>query len=411
MIRLTLKSIVAGLAASVALVSAAQAGGLERGGYNIDLLFDTSRFATDASVAYVMPERDLNNVVDIDITDGIGSNGIGGGATNGVRETESYAVPRLGAKVGIGEYLDCMGDYSQPYGAHSNPGRNWMGANSNTETKIESDGYAATCSVKFQVGKGQFRVLGGVSYLDMSGFKERLVAPLPPAFGTGLGRVDLEDSGYGWRAGVAYEIPEIAFRASAVYYAEVELDSISGVLDLTQVPVAPAPLGGASTPIFGSATMPQAFEIKVQTGIAPGWLAFGSVKWVDWSVLQSIALCPTFTAAVACTSGGPTEVTSLDLYYRDGWTVTGGVGHKFNDNLSGLVALTWDRGTATTMGTQSDTWTVAAGGSFTPNKNVEIRLGGALGVLTSGTSADSRITYDYSSDLVAAVSGAIKVKF
>ncbi|AKI00469.1 long-chain fatty acid transport protein [Hoeflea sp. IMCC20628] len=406
MIRGTLKTFVALMATTVALASAAQAGGLERGGYNVDLLFDTSRFATEATATYVMPQRDLNNVVDVDATDGTPV-----GPANGVRETESYWVPRLGAKVGIGAHVDCMADYSQPYGAHSKPGTNWAGANSNTETDIGSDGFAATCSVKFQAGKGQLRVIGGVSHLEISGFKERLTAVIPAAFGTGIGRVNLEDSGIGWRTGIAYEIPEIAFRASAVYYSEVQLNSISGVLDLTQNPFAPAPFGGAVTPIFGAATMPQVVEIKVQSGIAPGWLAFGSVKWVDWSVLQSIALCPTFTAAFGCSSGAPNEVTSLDLYYRDGWTVTGGVGHKFNDNLSGLVALTWDRGTATTTGTQSDTWTVAAGGAFTPNENVEIRLGGALGVLTSGSSSDARITYNYGSDLVAAISGAVKVKF
>lgn len=191
----------------------------------------------------------------------------------------------------------------------------------------------------------------------------------------------------------------------------MQLDSISGVLDLTQNPFAPAPVGGVVTPIFGSATMPQAFEIKVQSGIAPGWLAFGSVKWVDWSVLQSIALCPTSTAALGCSSGAANEVTSLDLFYRDGWTITGGVGHKFNDKISGLVALTWDRGTATTVGTQTDTWTVAAGGSYMPNENVEIRLGGALGVLTSGSSSDARISYNFGNDLVAALSLSAKVKF
>ncbi|MGJ8570901.1 MAG: outer membrane protein transport protein [Hoeflea sp.] len=402
----TLKSAMVAMAASVAFVSAAQAGGLERGGYNIDLLFDSSRFATEAVGTYVMPQRKLNNVVDNNAADGTP-----GGPANGVKDTESYLVPRLGAKVGIGEYVDCMADYSQPYGAHSNPGRNWAGANSNTETDIGSDGYAATCSVKFQAGKGQLRVIGGISHLEISGFKERLTAVIPAAFGTGIGRVNLEDSGIGWRTGLAYEIPEIAFRASAVYYSEVQLNSISGVLDLTQNPFAPAPLGGAVTPIFGSATMPQAFEIKVQSGIAPGWLAFGSIKWVDWSVLQSIALCPTSTVALGCSSGAANEVTSLDLFYRDGWTVTGGVGHKFNDNVSGLVALTWDRGTATTVGTQTDTWTIAAGGSFTPKENVEIRLGGALGVLTSGSSSDARISYNYGNDLVAAVSGSLKVKF
>jgi long-chain fatty acid transport protein len=394
----TEKLIGAALVASLAATGAAYAGGLERGGYNVDLLFDTSRFATEAGVVYVMPQRDLNNVVDIDGGDGFGSDGANGGAANGVRDTESYAVPRVGAKLGLGENIDCMADYSQPYGVHSNPGRDWRGANSNVETKIDSDGYAATCSYKFQAGKGQFRIIGGVSYLEIGGFKERLVAPLPaPA---GIGRVDLEETGMGWRAGLAYEIPEIALRVSAMYYSEVDLNNITGTLDLTGV-------GSGIIPIFGSATMPQSFEIKAQSGIAPGWLAFGSVKWVDWSVLQTIPLCPVGTPS--CSSS--TQITSLDLGYRDGWTVSGGVGHKFTDTVSGLVALTWDRGTATDFGTQSDTWTVAAGASYSPNENVEIRLGAALGVLTSGSSADDRITYDYGNDLVSAVSGAVKVKF
>lgn len=410
MIRNVFKAMTMGLVASAAWAGVAQAGGLERGGYNIDLLFDDSRFTTSATATYVAPDRTLENVVDIDPSDGLGADGIGGGATS-VQATESYWVPRLGAKLGIGEYVDCMIDYSQPFGAHTNPGRNWVGANSNIETKIDSDGYAGTCSVKFQAGKGQFRMIGGVSYLEISGFKERLVFPLPPAFGSGVGRVDLEDSGIGWRAGVAYEIPEIAFRVSAVYYSEVELDEVTGTLDLTGVPVAPPPIGGAITPIFGSATMPQSFEVKIQSGIAPGWLAFGSVKWVDWSVLQSVPLCPTFTSALGCSSGAANEVTSLDLAYRDGWTVTGGVGHKFNDQFSGLVAVSWDRGTSTTFGHQSDTWTFATGGSYKPNENVEFRLGGALGILTSGSSVDKRITYDYDSDLVAAISGGVKIKF
>lgn len=206
--RETLKSAMVALATSVALSSAAQAGGLERGGYNIDLLFDTSRFATEAVGTYVMPQRKLDNVVDNNPLDGTP-----GGPANGVKDTESYLVPRLGAKVGIGEYVDCMADYSQPYGAHSNPGRNWAGANSNTETDIGSDGYAATCSVKFQAGKGQLRVIGGVSHLEISGFKERLTAVIPAAFGTGIGRVNLEDSGIGWRAGLAYEHPGNSFQS------------------------------------------------------------------------------------------------------------------------------------------------------------------------------------------------------
>ena len=75
----------------------------------------------------------------------------------------------------------------------------------------------------------------------------------------------------------------------------------------------------------------------------PGWLVFGSVKWTDWSQIQFIPFCPVGMSPCA---PGSTAINTLDLFYRDGWTVSGGVGHKFNDQWSGAVSLTWDRGTS-----------------------------------------------------------------
>lgn len=413
-------------AMTVALAAGtANAGGLERGGYNIDLLFDPSTYAAEAAATYVNPQRELNDVTDTNIANGVGSNGIGGGKTDGVRDTEGYWVPRVGVKAGIGDSVDCMADYSQPWGAHSKPGRDWAGANDNIETKVESDNYAATCSYKWDVGQGQFRVIGGGFYQEVSGFKDRLVVGgLPPAFGSGVGHLELDSNGWGWRAGVAYEITEYALRASLVYNSEVDLGDITGTLDLTQIPgfVIPGnPLLGVKTPVFGDASMPDSLELKFQSGFAPDWLAFGSVKWTDWSQLQSIAFCPTSTKGLAsCTSGGPTEATSLDLLYRDGWTVSGGVGHKFNDQWSGALSLTWDRGTSTGIGTQSDTWTLGTGVSYAPTENVELRLAGAVGYLTSGKSSSKTVggntfgddvSYSYDDDLVTAISTSLKVKF
>jgi long-chain fatty acid transport protein len=406
---------------SLALIGTAHAGGLERGGYNIDLLFDPAPVAGELSGTYVMPERKIKNAVDTDTSSAfpLPVTGRGGGDLNSrsgsADDSESYFVPRMGIKVGVGDHLDCMGDYSQPWGIHSAPGLNWAGANSNIETKIESENFAATCSYKMDAGKGQFRFIGGVFYQDISGFKERLVQDFSgfPVPLSGVGRIDLEGNGVGWRIGAAYEIPEIALRASLVYNSEVDLGDVTGDVDLTQV-------GRGVIPVIGTATMPQSVEFKVQSGIAPGWLAFGSVKWVDWSVLQIVNFCAV-GAPVACTYGGPSFVTSLDLLYRDGWTVSGGIGHKFNDRWSAAATLTWDRGTTTGLSTQTDTWTVGAGASFSPNKNVEVRFGGAIGILTSGSVGvvtdeagiphGTDVSYDFGDDLVTALSAPFKVKW
>ncbi|EJL58004.1 long-chain fatty acid transport protein [Rhizobium sp. CF122] len=400
------------------------AGGLDRGGYNIDLLFDQSRFSAQSAVFYVMPQRELKNVTDTN-TSALTGGGNLNSRSHSADETENFAVPYVGFKAGY-EDVDCLFDYSEPFGAHTNPGINWAGANNNIETKIETHNYATTCSYKFDVGPGQLRLIGGAFYQEVEGFKERLVSTIPSLIGTGtgIGRLDLEDNGWGWRTGIAYEIPEYGIRASLVYNSRVKYDSLSGTVDLTQVraPVAPlnaAPFGSV-TNVFGEAEAPDSLELKVQSGIAPDWLAFGSVKWTNWSVLQSIPLCPVSTKGRACTSSSPTKLTSLDLLYQDGWTVTGGIGHKFNEQWTGAVSLTWDRGTSHGYGAQTDTWTVGLGAAYNPTDNIEWRVAGALGVLTSGSSGvlvedgvtyGNDVSYDFGNDLVAAVSTSIKVKF
>jgi len=412
---LRLKALAGAGCFSIALIGAvmhpAHAGGLERGGYDIDLLFDPAPVATEAEATYVMPDRKYKNA------EGPGGTPLFPGFSSTADGAEPYWVPRIGVKAQVVQSVDCMVDYSQPWGAHTAPGVNWNGAVSNIETDITSNNYAGTCSYKFDAGKGQLRFIGGVFYQDISGFKESLVGFTPITFQPLSGRVDLDASGWGWRAGIAYEIPDIALRASLVYNSQVKLDNISGTLTL------PNGLGGtASTPIYGSTQyMPDSVELKLQSGIAPGWLAFGSIKWVNWSVLQSVPICPVGFPSSTCFTNGPGQVTSLDLMYRDGWTVSGGIGHKFNDQWSAAGQLTWDRGTSHGYGAQTDTWTLGGGVAYTPSPNVEVRLAGAVGVMTSGHSgtlagengyvAGTDASYDFGNDLVTAISGGIKIKF
>jgi long-chain fatty acid transport protein len=126
-------------------------------------------------------------------------------------------------------------------------------------------------------------------------------------------------------------------------------------------------------PAEGFGNLPQSVEFKAQSGIAPGWLAFGSVKWADWSVQRELKVVT------------PSPLlSSSDIYnWKDGWTVTGGVGHAFNDNVSGALSLTWDRGVATGWDLSSDTYTLAAGGVLKDKLGGELRAGVGVSYLTS----------------------------
>ncbi|MFU0503746.1 outer membrane protein transport protein [Pseudaminobacter sp. NGMCC 1.201702] len=407
------------LALATTMTSLANAGGFDRGGVNIDLLFDESRFATEAGVTHVAPHRELENVRRLD-----GS----GAATARVKVDDSYTVPRFGIKANVFEPVDCLATYTEPYGADADYGRGKAYSPTSVEFKVDTRDLGLTCSYKIPLEKGSFRLIGGVSYQEVEAFQSRetlqtfaLPRPggLPPLVlhNPGLGVFALSDEAVSWRAGVAYEIPEIAFRASLVYSSRYKYDNLSGTVNTTGFAVGPTgPSNGAFLgvfPVSASTEVPQALELKVQSGIAPGWLAFGSVKWQEWSKLGIIPI----NGVINPVTGAVSRTTSFDPLYRDGWTVTGGIGHSFTDTLSGAVSVTWDRGTSTSSGYQTDLWNFAVGGSYKPNEHVEVRLGGSLGLWTSGESSftggdpANAVSYSFGNDLVTAVSGAIKVRF
>lgn len=425
MIRSTLKSAVAVLATSVAMSSIALAGGFDRGGVNTDLLYDDSRIATEAAVTVVLPQRKITNVVR-------GTNsadpfvlGVQAPASTASLDVDNdYAVPRLGGKLRIADGVDCLATFTQPFGADAGYGTNNAYSPTAVKFSLDTDDYGLTCSYKFaagstSVGAGQIRLIGGVSYQELDGFLSRQTfldfanLSIPGIGGvtntSGLGSFSVNGDAWGWRIGAAYEIPEIAFRASLVYSSKYEYD-LSGIQNNSGFgAIIP---GTSLVPITMTTEIPQSVEFKLQSGIAEGTLAFFNVKWQEWGKLGIIPIVGGRSPA----TGAATNL-SFDPLYQDGWTVTGGVGRKFTDQVSGLVALSWDRGTSTISGYQTDTWTMSGGVAINPSEMVELRLGGALGVMTSGSSAPTggdaanNLTYSFGNDLVAAASASAKIKF
>lgn len=195
-----------------------------------------------------------------------------------------------------------------------------------------------------------------------------------------------------------------------IYHSSYQYD-LAGIQDNTGFgAVIP---GTQRVPITLSTEIPQAVEVKLQSGVAPGTLAFLNVKWQEWSKLGIIPIQGGRSPA----TGAPTAL-SFDPLYRDGWTVTAGVGREFTDMVSGSAAFTYDRGTSTITGSQTDTYTFSAGVAIEPNENFEVRLGGAVGILTSGTSlpapggdSANNVTFSFGQDTVTALSGSVRLKF
>jgi long-chain fatty acid transport protein len=341
--------------ALLATVSTANAGGFSRGTADTDILYEDGNFNLRAGVTYVKPTRK--------ITKGFAPLG---GSLVGTNYTDAYIIPSAAVKINLSDDARCATTLSQPYGGSTSfavP----SGTSAKVSEQFEVTEYGLTCGYKFDLSKGQAWILGGV-------FQESLDYDLS-AVGGAI-NVKLGSNRAGFRLGAAYAIPEIALRAELMYRSETEHDPSGTTTRVapTGTPLDGLPLGIAAPVASGSGVLPQSIELKLQSGVAPGWLAFGSVKWTDWSATESLDL------VIA-----PGFFRQNLYFWRDGVTVTGGIGHAFTDKISGAASLTWDRGVGTGWDLSSDTWTLGAGASIKDEFGGELKIGGGLTYIAGAT--------------------------
>jgi long-chain fatty acid transport protein len=376
--------------AVTAAATAAHAGGFSRGTADTEILYEDSNFNLRAGATYVSPSRKYSSVP-------LNSNFVG------YDPYDAYVIPSAAIKLNATDDLRCAGTMTQPYGG----GQHWpipYGSSGKRSEKFTTTEWGMTCGYKFDLAKGRLWLLGGLFYEDFNYDLTALATALAP---DGAINVKLGANDWGYRIGAAYEIPEIALRAQLMYRSGTDYNADGTT---TRIGTAPPPVAGlnglplnVTLPIAGGqGSLPQSIELKLQSGVAPGWLVFGSVKWTDWSVLDTLDLIIAPGA------------TSQNLYYwKDGWTVQAGVGHAFNDKLSGAVSLTWDSGVGTGWDGQSDTWTLGVGGSYKPDVGGEMRFGTGLSYLTSEreTQYVPILNNSYDSGWAIAFTGSYKVNW
>ena len=189
--------------------------------------------------------------------------------------------------------------------------------------------------------------------------------------------LDADAATTGWRAGLAYEMPNKAFRASLVYYSGLDFFGQGSVKQL--------PLGGNAflniVPVTASPSLPRAVEGVVQAGIAPNWLNTVSIKWVDWSVVTSIPI-------IVSMDTGPLRagrtLSTLNVFFRDGWTISDTITHRWNDKLSLSVRVGWDRGVSTGWTDNSDAWQTIFFANYKISDHLEVTAGAGVAFLAGG---------------------------
>jgi len=303
-----MKKTIASAAFLAICASGATAGGIDRSGQGIGVIFEEGQVFT-ASLGYVMPTVSSTNPA---LAGDVGVN---------------YSQLSFGYKQALNSNIDIALIYDQPFGADINYG---AGPLVGTEAHLKSGAITAVGRYKMDSG---ISVHAGLRAQKMSG---TVAVPL-------AGGYTLDADGkiaYGYLIGAAYERPDIALRVAITYNS-----AIKQTFDSTEF--------GAIVDTF-EVTLPQSVNLDFQTGVAANTLVFGSVRWADWT--STVIAPPTYPA------------NPLVDYDQDTYTYTLGVGRKFSDAFSGAVTLGYEKaqgGLASNLSPTDGFWSVSVGGSYT----------------------------------------------
>jgi long-chain fatty acid transport protein len=138
-----------------------------------------------------------------------------------------------------------------------------------------------------------------------------------------------EDTSLGYVIGAAIAKPEIGMRVALTYHTKIK-HTLSAVEHTTATGTLPA--AGLEV------TLPDAFNLDFQTGIAANTLLFGSLRYVKWS--QTEVAPALYKAAAGLGNGAALLVKGTDVV-----NFNLGVGRKFNDLWSGAVTYGSERKT------------------------------------------------------------------
>ena len=193
-----------------------------------------------------------------------------------------------------------------------------------------------------------------------------------------------ETGGTGWLAGAAFQIPEIALKASVTYRSEIDHDvevdeSLSALGALALLPNGAAAVADiANATGKTTITTPQSVNLDFQTGIMANTVAFANVRWVNW---KDFSIQPLKFGKVSQAVGplvGQPKGFNLVEYSDDQYSATVGVGRKVNEQWAGNVSVGWDSGAGnpvTTLGPTEGYWNVGLGVQYSPTPSTFIAGG------------------------------------
>lgn len=313
--------------------TAATAGGLDRSGQGIGIIFEEGN-AVELSFGQVTPTV-------TGIASGSGLGGVGSG-----NMASPYTQMGLGFKYQVKDNLSLSLIIDQPFGASVDYGDADAGYYTTTAggaSTAEVSSSAITAVARYNINSN-FSVHGGVRYQTVEAAVSK-----PPVAGY---EIDSEaNSANGYLVGVAYERPEIAMRVALTYNSAISHDITA--TETCSVGITSC----AGTTAVTTVETPESFNLEFQSGVAANTLVFGSIRYAKWTQFD---YAPPVHAALG--------QGSLQSYDDDTISYALGVGRKFSDQWSGALSIGYEAATAGFAGDLAPTngsKSIGIGGTYT----------------------------------------------
>jgi long-chain fatty acid transport protein len=332
------------------------AAGLDRSGQSISAFLQPGNYA-EAGISVLDPT-----------VEGKATHSLGGEDLSDMGD--DYYFPSAAIKVQASDKISLGLLYDQPFGADATYGIDsgvFNQGSESTNVKVRTNnltaliGYQPTENWNFYAGPVWQTVkadiqLRGEAYSLLSGYNINIE----------------EEDAYGWLAGFAYSIPEIALKAAVTYRSEIK-HKAKAVETTTLASLNPAYSFLSFKESNVDATTPQSVNVDLQTGIAANTLVFANLRWVHW---DQFAVKPALLAQASTLAKGKAQ--NLIDYSDDQYSITTGISRKFNDKWAGTAAVGYDSGAGnpiTTLGPVEGNWNVGLGGQYSPAENYFIQAG------------------------------------
>ncbi|MBB3994531.1 long-subunit fatty acid transport protein [Sulfitobacter undariae] len=336
-----MKKILLGTAAVIGTAVTAQAGGLDRSGQDIGIIFESGN-RLELSYGNARPDltgRDfLGNNVD-NVAKSFGN-------------TSAGLRYELSPKVSVAVVVD------EPYGSdivyEGNPASTMLGG-----TTATVDSFAVTALARYKFNDS-FSLHGGMRYQELSASVDLRGL----AYGGLSGyRAEFDkDGAVGFVVGAAFERPEIGMRVALTYNSKITHDlatreSMNGTL-----------ISQGTTEIV----TPETLNLEAQTGIAADTLLFGSIRYARHEDTQ---VSPTlFDASVDPTVSG-SSITDIE----NTTDIEIGIGRRFSDKFAAQVAIGYLASSSDSLVSPltptNGSRYISVGGSYTLNESVTLSGG------------------------------------